>query len=496
MPTLGQLLGDNLYNVAYGPQYNAMKRKQALDDSGYIPSENDGLIDSFQSGLAGSMGGLFGELSGWAKNNGHDWLANEAMYGANQMGDIAARNAYTGNADTDGYLWYGANQAAQALGSSVPSLATDVATSAAADAAIGSVLPGVGTTAGGVVGALTGVGKFALRAYEGSKAIRYGVKAAKTAGSIAVGGLVENASNAGDTYMTGLSRGMGYDEAWDASNQAFEDGWAPAVLNYASDKISLGMPMKGISAAMAVGTGGKVLAKTAGAWAGNAMIGATGEGLTEALGNPDYANVHIYDPRTWTDEMMSQGKDAFAGSLMLGGIGGAVNTGRGWASARSNPTVSIEDSIDSSPQETNLNNTASINNVNNIDTEDDVYGNVEAPVSAVRSIEDNTDVDGIADLSEMVPDQLAPQERGDYDDVLDTMTARFQKNKYSDADIANKQQAVSDTVNRIVDLWDNSTDETTPKKLTNNMYMDDFMNAGLTTTTLWTERISLNVQIK
>ena len=85
MPTLGQLLGDNLYNVAYGPQYNAMKRKQALDDSGYIPSENDGLIDSFQSGLAGSMGGLFGELSGWAKNNGHDWLANEAMYGANQI---------------------------------------------------------------------------------------------------------------------------------------------------------------------------------------------------------------------------------------------------------------------------------------------------------------------------------------------------------------------------------------------------------------------------
>lgn len=489
MPTLGQLLGDNLYNVAYGPQYNAMKRKQALDDSGYIPSENDGLIDSFQSGLAGSMGGLFGELSGWAKNNGHDWLANEAMYGANQMGDIAARNAYTGNADTDGYLWYGANQAAQALGSSVPSLATDVATSAATDAAIGSVLPGVGTTAGGVVGALTGVGKFALRAYEGSKAIRYGVKAAKTAGSIAVGGLVENASNAGDTYMTGLSRGMDYNEAWDASNQAFEDGWAPAVLNYASDKISLGMPMRGISAAMAVGTGGKVLAKTAGAWAGNAMIGATGEGLTEAwqqeiqeqaLGNPDYANVHIYDPRTWTDEMMSQGKDAFAGSLMLGGIGGAVNTGRGWASARSNPTVSMEDSIDSSPQETNLNNTTSINNVNNIDTEDDVYGNVEAPVSAVRSIEDNTDVDGIADLSEMVPDQLAPQERGDYDDVLDTMTARFQKNKYSDADIANKQQAVSDTVNRIVDLWDNSTDETTPKKLTNNMYMDDFMNAGLT----------------
>lgn len=489
MPTLGQLLGDNLYNVAYGPQYNAMKRKQALDDSGYIPSENDGLIDSFQSGLAGSMGGLFGELSGWAKNNGHDWLANEAMYSANQMGDIAARNAYTGNADTDGYLWYGANQAAQALGSSVPSLATDVATSAAADAAIGSIVPGVGTTAGGVVGALTGVGKFALRAYEGSKAIRYGVKAAKTAGSIAVGGLVENASNAGDTYMTGLSRGMDYNEAWDASNQAFDDGWAPAVLNYASDKISLGMPMKGISAAMAVGTGGKVLAKTAGAWAGNAMIGATGEGLTEAwqqeiqeqaLGNPDYANVHIYDPRTWTDEMVSQGKDAFAGSLMLGGIGGAVNTGRGWASSRSNPSVSVEDSIDSSPQETNLNNTTSINNVNNIDTEDDAYGNVETPVSAVRSIEDNTGVDGITDLSEMVPDQLAPQERGDYDDVLDTMTARFQKNKYSDADIANKQQAVSDTVNRIVDLWDNSTDETNPKKLTNNMYMDDFMNAGLT----------------
>lgn len=489
MPTLGQVLGNNLYNIAYGPQYNAMKRKQALDDSGYIPSENDGLIDSFQSGLAASMGGLLGEVSGWAKNNGHDWLANEAMYGANQMGDIAARNAYTGSADTDGYLWYGANQAAEALGSSVPSLATDVATSAAADAALGSIIGPEGTAGGAVLGALTGVGKFALRAYEGSKAVRYGVNAARTAGSIAVGGLVENASNAGDTYMTGLSRGMDYDEAWDASNQAFEDGWAPAVLNYASDKISLGMPMKGISAAMAVGAGGKVLAKTAGAWAGNAMIGATGEGLTEAwqqeiqeqaLGNPDYDNVHIYDPRTWTNDMMSQGKDAFAGSLVLGGIGGAVNTGRGWASARSNPSVSMEDSIDSNPQPTSLDNTTNINDVNNIDTDDDIYGNVEAPVSAVRSVEDNTDVDGITDLSEIVPDQLAPQERGDYDDVLDTMTARFQKNHYSDEDIANKQQAVSDTVNRIVDLWDNSTDETGPKKLTNNMYMDDFMNAGLT----------------
>lgn len=489
MPTLGQVLGNNLYNIAYGPQYNAMKRKQALDDSGYIPSENDGLFDSFQSGLAASMGGLLGEVSGWAKNNGHDWLANEAMYGANQMGDIAARNAYTGSADTDGYLWYGANQAAEALGSSVPSLATDIATSAAADAAMGSIIGPEGTAGGAILGALTGVGKFALRAYEGSKAVRYGVQAAKTAGSIAVGGLVENASNAGDTYMTGLSRGMDYDEAWDASNQAFEDGWAPAVLNYASDKISLGMPMKGISAAMAVGAGGKVLAKTAGAWAGNAMIGATGEGLTEAwqqeiqeqaLGNPDYDNVHIYDPRTWTNDMMSQGKDAFAGSLVLGGIGGAVNTGRGWASARSNPSISIEDSIDSNPQPTNLDNTTTINDVNNIDTDDDVYGNIEAPVSAVRSVDDNAGIDGITDLSEIVPDQLAPQERGDYDDVLDTMTARFQKNNYSDEDIANKQQAVSDTVNRIVDLWDNSTDETGPKKLTNNMYMDDFMNAGLT----------------
>lgn len=489
MPTLGQVLGNNLYNIAYGPQYNAMKRKQALDDSGYIPSENDGLIDSFQSGLAGSLGGLLGEVSGWAKNNGHDWLANEAMYGANQMGDIAARNAYTGSTDTDGYLWYGANQAAEALGSSVPSLATDIATSAAADAAMGSIIGPEGTAGGAILGALTGVGKFALRAYEGSKAVRYGMQAAKTAGSIAVGGLVENASNAGDTYMTGLSRGMDYDEAWDASNQAFEDGWAPAVLNYASDKISLGMPMKGISAAMAVGAGGKVLAKTAGAWAGNAMIGATGEGLTEAwqqeiqeqaLGNPDYANVHIYDPRTWTNDMMSQGKDAFAGSLVLGGIGGAVNTGRGWASSRSNPSVSIEDSIDSNPQSTNLDNTTTINDVNNIDTDDDVYGNIEAPVSAVRSVDDNAGIDGITDLSEIVPDQLAPQERGDYDDVLDTMTARFQKNHYSDEDIANKQQAVSDTVNRIVDLWDNSTDETVPKKLTNNMYMDDFMNAGLT----------------
>ena len=472
MPTIGQVLGDNIYSIAYGPQYNAMKRKQALDDAGYVPSENDGLIDSFQSGLAGSMGGLFGELSGWAKNSGYDWIANEAMYGANQMGNIAARNAYTGNSDRDGFLYYGANQAASALGSSVPSLVTDVAVSAAADAAIGSVVPGAGTAAGATVGALAGVGRWANRLYEGSKAIQYGTKAAKVAGSIAVGGLVENLSNAGDTYMTGLSRGMNHDEAWSASNESFEEGWAPAVLNYAADKVSLGMPMKGISAAMAVGTGGKVLAKTAGAWAGNAMIGATGEGLTEAwqqqiqeqsLGNSEYDNVHIYDPSTWTDEMSSQAKDAFAGSLMLGGIGGAVNAGRGWMGNRSNTNVVVNDEVN-----TNIQPSTTV--------DEDVYENT--PIEPANSIE-NTDLE-YTNLGDIVPDQFVEPERGDYDDVFDTMNARFDKNNYTEEEKVVKQQAVQDTVQRITDLWDNSVDEVGSKKLVNNMYMEDFMDAGLT----------------
>ena len=129
MPTLGQLYGNDYFRVAYGPQYNAYKYKQALDQSGYVPNENDGLIDSFQSGFAGSMGGLFGEVAGWSKNNGYDWVNNNATWAANKMGDIAARNAYTGTQDSDGIMWYGANQAASALGSSVPSIAADVAAS-------------------------------------------------------------------------------------------------------------------------------------------------------------------------------------------------------------------------------------------------------------------------------------------------------------------------------------------------------------------------------
>lgn len=487
MPTLGQALGDKFYDVAYGPQYNAYKRKQALDESGYIPNENDGLIDSFQAGLSGSIGGLLGQASGWAKENGYDWLANEAMYGANQMGNIAARNAYTGSVERDGYFGYAANQAASALGSSVPSIAADVAATAAVGAVAGSVVPGAGTAAGGAAGALAGIGRGLHHLYTGYKAVQYGTKAAKIAGGIAVGGLVENTANAGDTYMTGLSRGMSHDEAWGASNQAFTEGWAPAVLNYTADKISLGMPMKGISAAMAVGTGGKVLAKTAGAWATNAMIGATGEGLTEAwqqqiqeqaLGNQEYANTRIYDPSTWTDEMKDQAQGAFAGSLLLGGVGGAVNAGRGWIGNKSDTNIENNDIIDTAVNDSEP--TTEYTSDTNYDDSSMILSDEVLPDS-VAPVANNTNdnFEAFTTLSDETPDQLAPQQRGDFDDVFDTMNARFDKNQYTEDEKVAKQQAVQDTVQRISDLWDNSIDETNTKKLDYDTYMDDFINAGL-----------------
>ena len=477
MPTLGQLYGNDYFRVAYGPQYNAYKYKQALDQSGYVPNENDGLIDSFQSGFAGSMGGLFGEVAGWSKNNGYDWVNNNATWAANKMGDIAARNAYTGTQDSDGILWYGANQAASALGSSVPSIAADVAASAAMDAAIGSVVPGAGTGAGAVVGAVSGVGKGLYNLYKGTRALQYAGKAGKVAGAIAAGGLVENWANAGDTYMTGLSRGMSHEDAWDASNEALAEGWAPAVINYASDRAMLGRGMKGISGAMAVGGGGKVLAKTVGAWAGNAMIGAAGEGLTEAwqtqiqeqaLGNEDYANTHIYDPSTWSQDMKDQAYDAAIGSAMLGGLTGGVQSARGYLANRSNTDVA-SDTIDTNPQP-----------VAQPISEPDI-----ATQPIVNEIEDLPAVGAmptnVTNLGDVTPDAFATPERGDFDSVFETMGKRFARNRYTNDEIDAKSQAVQDTVARISELWDNQIDENkSPSTLKANDFMEDFVNAGLT----------------
>lgn len=477
MPTLGQLYGNDYFRLAYGPQYNAYKYSQALDQSGYVPNENDGLIDTFQSGFAGSMGGLFGEVAGWSKEHGYDWVNNNATWAANQMGDIAARNAYTGTQDSDGLLWYGANQAASALGSSVPSIAADVAASAAMDAAIGTVVGPEGTAAGAVVGAISGVGKGLYNLYKGTRALQYAGKAGKVAGAIAAGGIVENWANAGDTYMTGLSRGMSHEDAWNASNEALDEGWAPAVINYASDRAMLGRGMKGISGAMAVGSGGKVLAKTVGAWAGNAMIGAAGEGLTEAwqtqiqeqaLGNEDYANTHIYDPSTWSQDMKDQAYNAAIGSAMLGGLTGGVQSARGYLANRSNTDVS-SDTVSTEPQP-----------VAQPVSEPDI-----ATQPIVNEIEDLPAVgampEDVTNLGDVTPDAFATPERGDFDSVFDTMGKRFARSRYTNDEIDAKSQAVEDTVARISELWDNQIDENkSPNTLKANDFMEDFINAGLT----------------
>ena len=294
MALIRDRVGDRYNDYLYGVQDNVAKYAKQLQDSGYIPNENEGLLDSLQSGLWGGLGGLLGGASALAKEQGWDgianWTGNEAQYAGKQ----AQANAYTGKWEEGNYLNYALNQGAQALGSSVPSLIGDVATTAA----IGSVAGGpVGTALGAVVGA----GKWANRLYEGSKLVQYGAKAGKFATGVVAGGLIENATNAGDTYMTGLQRGMDHSQSYDAMKTTFNEGWAPAMANYAFDKISMqGSLGSGITGAFATG-GGKVLAKGAVATAVNAGVGAVGEAVTEAwqqqiqekaLGTPEYKNVN------------------------------------------------------------------------------------------------------------------------------------------------------------------------------------------------------------
>lgn len=479
MALIRDRVGDRYNDYLYGVQDNVAKYAKSLQDSGYIPNENEGLLDSLQSGLWGGLGGLLGGASALAKEQGWDgvanWTGNEAQYAGNR----AQANAYTGKWEEGNYLNYALNQGAQALGSSVPSLIGDIATTAA----IGSVAGGpVGTALGAVVGA----GKWANRLYEGSKLVQYGAKAGKFATGVVAGGLIENATNAGDTYMTGLQRGMDHNQSYDAMKTTFNEGWAPAMANYAFDKISMqGSLGSGITSAFATG-GGKVLAKGAVATAVNAGVGAVGEAVTEAwqqqiqekaLGTPEYKNVNIYDPTSWTQDMKDQAFDAGIGSIPLGLISGTFSSGKTLSQKeRENKN---QEALAKAEQALNTTPVLGENPVTAAPNEEDRSVDLGETTPTAMPEAPSTDGENASiDLSEETPEHMVERPRDELDDAFDTLNhAHYKKQGKSDDDILEMNNNARATTKMIHQKWEEHTPEA---KYSPNAFVPDFREQGYT----------------
>ena len=476
MPTVRDLIGDNEDAYLYSTRKGIAEYAKQLDASGYIPNENEGIIDSFQSGLWGLSGGLLGGLAGVARNNGWDGVADWAQENAKYSGVRADANSYKGKWEEGNYLNFAINQGAQAIGSSLPELAADMAVTAA-----------IGTVAGGgpwgtALGAVAGAAKWANRihrVYEASQVIRTGAKLGKFAIGVAAGGAIENFSNAGDTYMTGLSRGMNHEQAYDSMGTAFKEGWAPAMANYAFDKISMkGSLGSGIAGAFASG-GGKVLAKGATATAINAGMGAIGEATTEAwqqqiqeqaLGNPEYKNVNIYNPSSWTQDMKDQAFDAGIGSVPLGLISGAFSSGKSLSqkeSAKNNERALEEASkaitntsgLDVGAQQTEGADVSSPvvapNESDNTGVVDTGIDTVSATVPTVTT--ERSSVEPM-DLGEVTPDNMTERPKDQLDDVLDNLSPHYaQTLGKTEEEIEEMKTKARDYLTSVHDVWENET---------------------------------------
>ena len=361
----------------------------------------------------------------------------------------------------------------------MPSLIGDIATTAA----IGTVAGGpVGTALGAVVGA----GKWANRLYEGSKLVQYGAKAGKFATGVVAGGLIENATNAGDTYMTGLSRGMDHDQSYNAMKTTFNEGWAPAMANYAFDKISMqGSLGSGITSAFATG-GGKVLAKGAVATAVNAGVGAVGEAVTEAwqqqiqekaLGTPEYKNVNIYDPTSWTQDMKDQAFDAGVGSIPLGLISGTFSSGKTLSQKEREKKNQL--ALEQAEQAMNATPTLGENPVTSTPNEEG--GNVDLGETTPTVMPEAPSTDGenaSLDLSEETPEHMVERPRDELDDAFDGLNhAHYKKQGKSDDDILEMNNNARATTETIHKKWEEHTPEA---KYSPNAFVPDFREQGYT----------------
>ena len=285
----------------------------------------DEFVGNFSAGLDRLGSDMLGAVSYGLSLSDSDtaqWLRGKAENEANYYSNLAAyRSTIPDTADlswgdkvTNPHYW--AAQGGQFVGNVVPQVAMAMSTGGTTAGIlnagkIGGLLARAGVSEGLAGSVATGL----------SKVAKYGTE-------LAVGSGLENVQNAGSIYNDYRNAGYDTDVAGDAFRQSLSEGWGPAMLDYAADRIGVSGKVGMLAGAFAK-DGGKLMVKGLLSNAANSAVESYTEAWQQAIegrikGQEGYDQVSMLDPSTWTNDMNMAAQDAFNISMAVGGVGGAV----------------------------------------------------------------------------------------------------------------------------------------------------------------------------
>lgn len=285
----------------------------------------DEFVGNFSAGLDRLGSDMLGAVSYGLSLSDSDtaqWLRGKAENEANYYSNLAAYRSTI--PDTSDLSWgdkvtnphYWAAQGGQFVGNVVPQVAMAMSTGGTTAGIlnagkIGGLLARAGVSEGLAGSVATGL----------SKVAKYGTE-------LAVGSGLENVQNAGSIYNDYRNAGYDTDVAGDAFRQSLSEGWGPAMLDYAADRIGVSGKVGMLASAFAK-DGGKLMVKGLLSNAANSAVESYTEAWQQAIegrikGQEGYDKVSMLDPSTWTNDMNMAAQDAFNISMAVGGVGGAV----------------------------------------------------------------------------------------------------------------------------------------------------------------------------
>ena len=285
----------------------------------------DEFVGNFSAGLDRLGSDMLGAVSYGLSLSDSDtaqWLRGKTENEANYYSNLAAYRSTI--PDTSDLSWgdkvtnphYWAAQGGQFVGNVVPQVAMAMSTGGTTAGIlnagkIGGLLARAGVSEGLAGSVATGL----------SKVAKYGTE-------LAVGSGLENVQNAGSIYNDYRNAGYGTDVAGDAFRQSLSEGWGPAMLDYAADRIGVSGKVGMLASAFAK-DGGKLMVKGLLSNAANSAVESYTEAWQQAIegrikGQEGYDQVSMLDPSTWTNDMNMAAQDAFNISMAVGGVGGAV----------------------------------------------------------------------------------------------------------------------------------------------------------------------------
>ena len=417
----------------------------------------DEFVGNFSAGLDRLGSDMLGAVSYGLSLSDSDtaqWLRGKTENEANYYSNLAAYRSTI--PDTSDLSWgdkvtnphYWAAQGGQFVGNVVPQVAMAMSTGGTTAGIlnagkIGGLLARAGVSEGLAGSVATGL----------SKVAKYGTE-------LAVGSGLENVQNAGSIYNDYRNAGYDTDVAGDAFRQSLSEGWGPAMLDYAADRIGVSGKVGMLAGAFAK-DGGKLMVKGLLSNAANSAVESYTEAWQQAIegrikGQEGYDQVSMLDPSTWTNDMNMAAQDAFNISMAVGGVGGAVrgasnkilNKADEMAGLTSTEDV-IADSAGPMVQNEGLNNIVP-----------------EEPTFIDNTPLGNTEIDDISNAS------YSPMmEESSFANSVNQVL-----NKKAPEDYASAMEAVQDERANIMSLHGDKTAE----DLSPRMFAENFANLGFT----------------